>query len=109
MKTSVSASDFIHGMKAIRPENFSYNGLTALFEYLEDLEDSIGEELEFDPIAICCDFTEYESALEAAKEYGFEEPNDPDYDPDELEEDAIEYLNNEVSTISFDDGVIVHG
>jgi hypothetical protein len=32
--------------------------LGVLFEYLEQLEDDIGEETELDAIAICCDFSE---------------------------------------------------
>ena len=32
--------------------NFSYEGLTALFEYIEELEDDCDEEIEFDMIAI---------------------------------------------------------
>lgn len=41
-----------------RRENFSLYGLRALFEYLEDLEDDIGEEMELDVIALCCEFSE---------------------------------------------------
>ena len=44
-----------------RPDNFSYEGTKALFDYLEDLEDSIGEKIEFDPIALCCEYNEYDN------------------------------------------------
>lgn len=40
--------------------NFTYAGKQALFDYLEEYEDSTGEEIELDPIALCCDYTEYE-------------------------------------------------
>lgn len=60
MKDTIYKSDFIDRMMDIRPDNFSYDGLVALFDYLEEIEDSCGEEMEFDPIAICCDFTEYD-------------------------------------------------
>jgi hypothetical protein len=46
---------------------FSYEGATALFEYFENLEQDTGEQMEFDPVAIRCDFDEYES-LEDIKE-----------------------------------------
>ena len=39
---------------------FSTKGLDALFEYIEQVEDDIGEEFEFDMIGICCDYTEYD-------------------------------------------------
>ena len=41
--------------------NFSYEGLHVLFEYFEELEADMGEEIEFDMVAICCDYTEYDS------------------------------------------------
>ena len=44
--------------------NFSYEGLHALFEYIEQVEDDIGEEIELDVVGICCDYTEYDSLEE---------------------------------------------
>jgi len=35
-----------------RKTNFSYEGLEILFEYLEELEESTGEEIELDVIAL---------------------------------------------------------
>ncbi len=69
MKITINESEFCHEFKKIRPDNFSYEGLQALFEYLEQYEEDIGEELEFDPIAICCDFTEYENIKELQEDY----------------------------------------
>jgi len=46
---------------------FSYDGATALFEYFEAYEEDTGEQMEFDPVAIRCDFNEYEN-LQAIKE-----------------------------------------
>jgi hypothetical protein len=58
MKTTVNFSDFCDQFRKIRPHNFSYEGLRIIFDYLEDYEQSAGDELEFDVIAICCDFSE---------------------------------------------------
>ena len=52
---------FVDEFQKIRPDNFSYEGLHALFDYLEELSYDIGEPIEFDPISICCDFREYDS------------------------------------------------
>ena len=65
MKQSVNFTDFTkafhdHG----RGTQFTYEGLKALFEHLEDYEDDTGEEIELDVIALCCDYQEYEN-LEA--------------------------------------------
>lgn len=50
-------------------KDFSYTGLKLLFEYLEDYEESTGEELELDPIALCCAYAELTDA-EAKQDYG---------------------------------------
>jgi hypothetical protein len=70
-----------------RKENFSYDGLDALYEYLTDLEESIGEELELDVIALCCDYMEYGSFEDYKKDY-YTNPEDCPYeDLDELSQD----------------------
>ena len=59
MKTTVNFSDFVDGFQKIgRGNQFSYDGLKLIFDYLESFEED-GEEIEFDPIGICSDFTEY--------------------------------------------------
>lgn len=69
MKQTISQGQFVDEFRKIRPENFTYYGLVSLYNYLTDYEDDIGEELEFDIIAICCDFTEYNSLKELQQEY----------------------------------------
>ena len=61
LKTNVYENEFRDMFNAIRPDNFSYSGLGALFDYLEELSDDIGEDIEVGVIAICCEFTEYDS------------------------------------------------
>ena len=54
MKITVNFSDFVDGFQKMGRENqFSYDGLKLIFDYLES------EEIEFDPIGICCTYTEY--------------------------------------------------
>jgi hypothetical protein len=60
---------FVDEFQKIRPNNFSYEGLHALFDYLEELSYDIGEPIEFDPISICCDFREYESFKQLQEDY----------------------------------------
>ena len=75
MKETLTQSSFIQRFKAVRPHNFSYTGLCVLYEYLTDLEQETGIEIEFDPIAICCDYTEYDSKREAISDlYGKNPP-----------------------------------
>ena len=42
-----------------RGEQFTYDALTALFEWLEELAEDTGTPYELDVIALCCEFTEY--------------------------------------------------
>jgi uncharacterized alpha/beta hydrolase family protein len=39
-------------------ENFSYGGLTALYDYFSELEDELGEPIEFDLVAIAGEYSE---------------------------------------------------
>ena len=55
MKITVSRYDFERAFfDADRKENFSYEGLNLLFDYMEEYEERAGE-IELDVIALCCD------------------------------------------------------
>ena len=58
MKNTVDIYQFRNEFQSIRPNNFTYEGLSVLFDYLEELEQSCGDEIELDVIALCCDFSE---------------------------------------------------
>jgi len=64
----INEADFISAFKSIRPENFSYEGLKSLYGYFEELGED--QNIEFDVIAICCDYTEYENLEEFNRDYG---------------------------------------
>ena len=49
--------------------NFSYKGLKSLYNYLVDLEEDTGDNIEFDPVAICCEYSEYENLEEIKNNY----------------------------------------
>ena len=69
MKTTINQNDFLDAFKKLRPNNFSYEGLIALYNYLEDYEQGVDEVIELDVIAFCCDYTEYENLEEYKKSY----------------------------------------
>ena len=92
MKTTVYFSEFRDYFHEIRPDNFSYEGLRILFDYLEEFEESTGEEVEFDVIAICCDFSE-DSYETIAADYGIE--LDAEMDEDYQKQQVIEHLESE--------------
>ena len=51
------------------PQNFSYDGLTVLYDHLIQFEEDTDQELEFDPIAYCCEYTEFDSFKEVQLNY----------------------------------------
>lgn len=59
MKTTVSFYGFKRAfIDACREDQFSYEGLSRLFDHLEQMESDNGEEIELDVIALCCDYCE---------------------------------------------------
>ena len=62
----------IREFQDIRPNDYSIGALNALFNYFEELEEDLGEEIELDVIAICCDFSEYKDLKEFQDNYGTE-------------------------------------
>ena len=52
-----------------RGNQFTREGLKALFNYLEELADDCGIEIELDVIALCCEFVEYDSLEDFHNEY----------------------------------------
>jgi len=72
MKQSINLHQFRQAFADMdRKENFSYEGLGALLDYLEDLETCCQDEMELDVIALCCEFTEYADLAEYNQNYDY--------------------------------------
>jgi hypothetical protein len=69
MKQTVYLEDFRKAFKDTRPNQFSHQGLNSLYDYFQNLEDDIGEELDLDVIAVCCDYCEYKDFQELKSNY----------------------------------------
>jgi hypothetical protein len=69
---------------------FSYDGSTALFNYLEQLEDDCDTKIEFDPVALRCDYDEYDNLKECLTAY------------DNLQLKTIDDLNEHTTVIEVD-------
>lgn len=54
-----------------RENHFSYEGFNALYDYLNEYSDSVGEDFKVDVIALCCDFTEYSDWEEIYNNYSY--------------------------------------
>ena len=91
MIRTINEYDFIKEFhKMGRGNNFSTSGLIALYEYLEMLGDDLGQEIELDVIALCCEYAEYDNLEEFQADYG-----------DEYE--TIEDIQNSTTVIMIDD------
>lgn len=91
MKSTINLHDFREGFKRLERNNFSYEGLGVLFEFLEQLEKDTGTEFEYDPIGICCAFDEYGDIDAAAEDYSI----------------TPEELRDRTTVLKFEGGVIV--
>lgn len=86
--TKYSFQDAFHKMG--RGNQFSYEGLLALFDWFEEYEDSAGSQIELDVIAICCEYAEYDSLKDFQNDYG-----------DEYE--SLEDIENNTTLIKIED------
>lgn len=114
MKTTLSTSQAAEILINDDYANWSHAGAHALVRHLEELEESTGEELQFDPVAIRCDFSEYESLQAWMREFWgdigtafdalghYAEDGD-----DELVEKIRDYIHDRGELIEFDGGIIV--
>jgi hypothetical protein len=59
MIQTINLYDFRDAFKRYgRGEQFSYEGLELIFDYIEEYEDSTGEQVELDVVALCCEWAE---------------------------------------------------
>lgn len=104
MYQNVNFSQFCDSFSDTYKGNFSYNGKQALFDYLEEYEDSTGETVELDTIALCCEYAEYSDLKEAMQEHC----TPSDWNEDEYSDDkAREYFNDNTQLIEFEGGIII--
>ena len=78
-----------------RADQFSYEGLGALFDWLSEMSNDCTEPYELDVIALCCEFTEYSDLTEIKETYSTTDIN------------TIDDLHDRTIAIEFDDGIII--
>jgi hypothetical protein len=83
--------------------NFSLEGSKAVFNYFDNLSEELGETIEFDPIAWCCEFSEYQTLNEAWEQY---EAGDATTIPDA---EKLEYFQDRTTVLEAENGHIVVG
>jgi len=114
MKKTLSTYEIADLLTDDENANWSRAGAFALAEYLEDIEAVTGQEMEFDAVAIRCDFAEYSSLSAWAEEYFGGVPEaleglgvEDDIELDELEDEIRAHIHGEGILVEFDGGIIV--
>jgi len=111
MKTTITTTQAANMLADDQNSSFSRSGAYALVEYLEEMEESCGEEMEFDSVALRCDYSEYESLQEWAEDYfsawRADLSIDDDMDDDQIDDTIREYINDHGQLIEFNGGIIV--
>jgi len=100
MKMTITQSMFHDQFRgAGRADAFSYHGLNALYDHLEDAYDG---EYDLDVVELCGSYAEYGTAIEA-----LEDMNNEEYVEEYDEDDAMDDLKSNASVIEFRGGLIV--
>ena len=120
MKTTLATTQAAHRLIDDENANWTRAGAFALVEHLEELEEDIGEEIEFCPVSLRCDFSQYSSLEEWASdqfrshvdgvdELGLTLDDDGKIEesPDEIDEAIREYIRDRGTLLEFDGGIIV--
>ena len=113
MKSTLSTNQIVQNLLADNNAKWSRAGATALAEYLEEIEQESGEEIEFDACAIRCDFAEYSSLSEWASEYfakGESERSlgiEGDDDDETKNRKTRDFISDHGTLLEFSGGIIV--
>ena len=90
-----------------RMDQFSYEGLEVLFDYLEELSEGTGEPIELDVVALCCDY--YESSIqELIDNYNIDLSEVDKDDTDSIIEVVREYLEDNTAVCGMANGGFVY-
>jgi hypothetical protein len=105
MKQTVALNEFRDAFRIYnRMENFTREGLEALFNHLEALEQDTGEEIELDVIALCCDYSQDTYAYMAVN-YSIDVSEC--VDDEETKAMVLDYLEGETMVVAaLDDSVV---
>lgn len=106
---TLSKASFIDAFKqSSRKDQFSYEALEAIFDYLEDYSDSTGEPVEFDIVGICCDWAESHWS-DIAREYSIDlNDHADDTDDDERIQTVYEFISDNTTVLDLGEGQFVY-
>lgn len=89
-----------------REDQFSYEGLEVLFDYLEQLSEDIGEPIELDVVALWCDY--YENTIQEIIDQYNIDVSDADGDEDSIAEIVKEYISDNTAYVGETEGCLIY-
>jgi len=99
MIQTITEWDFVKSFDDVnRATNFTVAGRKALFEMFEEL----APDMELDPVAVCCEYTEYASLEEWKQDYEYVAE-----DEDEEDDYALDYLRDQTIVLELANGGII--
>lgn len=105
MKQTVNLSDFRDAFRQCdRQDQFSYEALELIFDYYEEMESGMDEEIELDVVGICCDLSE-STFEDVASDYDI---NVDGMDEDEIEQAVTDYISEQTSIIGKTSSTIIY-
>ena len=98
---TIGENEFLNLWPESRQNQFSYNALRAMFAWYEEVEEACGNEIEYDPIAFCGEWSEYESYSEAYEDL-------ESGDAIEFEEETLAaFFQGRTMCLEFENGVLI--
>lgn len=93
-----------------RLDNFGYHGWQKLFDYMEEMSEETGEDIELDIVAWCCDYSMYESIQDFRDAFQMDLPDDEEWNEmdDEGKLETIkEFLQDNTSLVCCEEDCII--
>ena len=89
---TVNPSDLYHlACRMNRGDNYGYDGWRAIGDYLEEISNDLGENIDIDIISICCEYGKAESVEDFANQYPqFMDEIDPEAWGDMTEQEKLD-------------------
>ena len=100
MKQTINLSQFRDEFNAIRPNNFSYEGLEILYDYIDEMI----PDYDLDVIELCCDYSEA-SIKELIDSYDIDLDG---IDSEEIDGTVLDYINDHsiVLGVTYDGSIV---
>ena len=100
MKQTINLSQFRDEFQSIRPNNFSYEGLEILYDYIDEMI----PDYDLDVIELCCDYSE-SSIKELIDSYDIDLDG---IEPDEINGTVLDYINDHsiVLGVTYDGSIV---